>query len=701
MQEAIGEIPGPIALLNPLHQLHWIWAFAECWIFSRDFGRLLRAVPCLIAAALSIGFAWWLKYSPDELVLDAYLAAIEQTTEDGDDARRENYLRALVSLRPTEPKFRLMLGTFLADHGRREGLSHIVALTPNETEGYAPARRWLVQQALKPNPLLPLTDEQIEGQLRKIVLQFPDDAESRLRLADLYLRRSDWKLAEEHLGHVAMTHPELCVEVAKLKQTLRRDRRDIESLLNRGAEEFLRRLQRNPADLRARISLAEAQLLLGQEKEARLLLESGLAQYDEPTLRRALSDFDVTIARRRLGESDLNVDQALSLLLKALETDPANPVVISELNNLDSKGIRIPRNALESAVNVWRSASRENPDDHDSRLVLALVEAMTGDYDSSISTLEPLLDSRPELRLAQAQHLQRAGRTDEGLKLLDQVILDLKNTLIDSPGDNSSRSRLATALTAADRAEDALKVLSEAQLDAAGRIPADPALRAQFGQMCLLLYDARVPPQQPITAETVALETEAKHLLELLRDAFGADSTAIPALDRLARLTFSKHPIAENAAEVVAELRAMGDPGGRILTVMGTRAIMSENYPAAIKWLEQANSQTRGQEPMILNNLAIALVRGSTGRLVYAGELIDRALQILPDHPDLLSTRGEVFVAMKRWKEAVVELNRALPHRTDSLVVHRLLQRVYTELNDTNMAHSHREVISRLEQAIR
>lgn len=694
--ETIGETPGLLALLHPMHYVHWMWALIECWFFSRDYGRLKYGAPCILTLIGSVGFVFWLKASPDDVLLSAYEAAVERTAAENDDARHENYLRALVSLRPSEPRYRFQLGEFLVRTDRRDGLGQILALAPEQTDGYLPARMWLVNQASKPNPIMPLTMEQIEGQLLKVIRQTPDHQEARIKLAQIYSRKGDWKLAEEHLAQAAAANPDCCIDLARMKMNLKRPPADIEALLKRGAEEYLRRLTQQPDDSAIRIALAEAQLLNNQAEEARALLQSGLTRKEDPVLRRALSDFDVAAARRRANESALNFDSSAQLVLNALQTDPTNPMAIVELAQLHSMGAAVPAESLAPALEVWKAEFESDPQDDEKRVHFAQLQAMSGNDATTVELLQPLLATRPELRRHVARHLQRSGQPEEASRILNETIEDLRKSLAAASDDHVRRRELVEALIAAGRSEEALQILRASPTREGSSIPSDPDLCRQFGRVCLLMYDHEIPFDREISVAPDFTTSDADRLFRLLRDAIASGFSAAPAIDRLARLSFSQHPAASAAGELVTELRSMGDPQGQILTIMGTRAVLSGRYAEAIKWLELANSQTRESDPMIQNNLAIALIRGNSGQLTRAFDLVDRAIRQLPENPDLLSTKAEIYVAMRRWPEALAELNRALPQRRNSIVVHQLLEQVYTEMNELEMARRHRETLATL-----
>jgi predicted Zn-dependent protease len=100
---------------------------------------------------------------------------------------------------------------------------------------------------------------------------------------------------------------------------------------------------------------------------------------------------------------------------------------------------------------------------------------------------------------------------------------------------------------------------------------------------------------------------------------------------------------------------------------------------------------------MILNNLATAIIRGGGDSNDRALQLANETLALLPDHPDALSTRGEVYVAMERWSDAIADLTQSLQHRAQSVELHRLLEKAYLGINDTQMAAEHGKRAEELE----
>ena len=99
-------------------------------------------------------------------------------------------------------------------------------------------------------------------------------------------------------------------------------------------------------------------------------------------------------------------------------------------------------------------------------------------------------------------------------------------------------------------------------------------------------------------------------------------------------------------------------------------------------FLRGADAAAGRSNAAIRNNLAVSLVRADAADAREALELIEGALEQQPGHPDLLVTRGEVYVALGQWPEAVESLTAALPFRRGDPELQRLLERASLALRD-------------------
>ena len=138
-------------------------------------------------------------------------------------------------------------------------------------------------------------------------------------------------------------------------------------------------------------------------------------------------------------------------------------------------------------------------------------------------------------------------------------------------------------------------------------------------------------------------------------------------------------------------VRSEGERGVMALKLRSAFAVAIQEYAIAIPMLEQATVVSRNRDPMILNNLAVALIRSTPPNAARALDQINQAIRLVPENSDILTTRGEIMVAMELWKEAQQDLTRALELRSSNFESHQLLDRTYQALGDQTKAEYHRQ----------
>ena len=217
----------------------FLFGWSKSWRSSRNYRDLLAGIPFVAATTCGLLMIWWLRHASQDPVIANYETAFNAAATDGDESRQEIFLRALCDVRPMEPQYRFRLGQYLLRNGRlNDGLAEILRLAPESGNGMVEARIWLVQQAMSPKPLKPLTADEIERQLKLILDQAPTNVEAHQALASLYSSRKEWKLAEQHLSAAAESSPELYLDLAGLKRRLNRDPNDVTAVAQRALRPY-------------------------------------------------------------------------------------------------------------------------------------------------------------------------------------------------------------------------------------------------------------------------------------------------------------------------------------------------------------------------------------------------------------------------------------------------------------------------------
>ena len=696
------------ALIRPLLWFQFLLGSLEAWLFSRSKRCLVAGLPVLtltVAGALAVS---WQRHSSADPILGQYEDAFNKAVANQDPTQQETYLRALASLRPSEPAYRFRLAQFMLSHGKpMDGVGQIMALAPESRPGYAEAHLWLATQAMQPRPIVPLSGELTEQHLKYVLALSARNLQAQLLLAQLYVERKEWKLAERSLSEAAAIDPEHHLALAKLRKQLKRDPQDVARTVQLALDHLANKLSADRSSVKTRIALAETMVVAEQDAQARELLLVGLQQQNDPQLRRALNDFDLLQVERRLNVSGLNRDAIIPVVLQALQRDPSHLASVQMLARLQAMGAVFPAESLKSAVVYWEQAVEKSPDSVVARVLLGELLLASGDDKKAIEVLAPAAEKQPELRLDLARLKSKSGSAAEATQLLDSLIAEAEAKLAETPDDLAANTRLAQALLVAGRlAEVKAQLARFAKTPQVSSIPEPPELAALYGQACVAEFDQLTGYKgDPRSASLRELSldqsnaADANQLLELLNDAYACAATANQAIDRLSRLSLSTHPAAADADVMLRQLRLEGTHGATVLNLLGMHALMMDRCDKAKVWLEQANLQTRGRDPMILNNLATAIVRGGGDSNDRALQLANETLTLLPDHPDALSTRGEIYVAMERWPDAIADLTQSLQHRAQSAELHRLLEKAYLGVKDIQMSAEHRKRAEELEAA--
>ncbi|MEZ6061596.1 MAG: tetratricopeptide repeat protein [Planctomycetaceae bacterium] len=686
------ERPGIADLMRPSYVVRWIWEFTEAWFVSRAYGRLLIGLPFLLVAVGGSSYVWWLRRASQTETIQAYEIAADDAIKDGRDEDAQLYLRSLVQQRPHEERYRFRLAMFLIEEHQTElAAAQIESMTPLDKSGYVPARVWLASQATAEKPVLNVTTELALAQLHKAISEKPDSVNAHQLLAEIYLRQNQLRQAEQHLLQIVDARPEAALLLARVQRQIGRSDEQIDTHIQSARERFEQRVIQNPRDDAARIGWSEVLALANRDNEAQAVLLEGLQQNASPALQRGLASFYVQLSTKRLRESMLNRDSCADLLSKATQLQPDNKPAVVALLQLAAAGATVSAEVLKPAVDVWKEKIAQSGDATalGDELIYIQLLASSGITDEAIVRLESLTEKNPDLRLMLARLYRAAGRTDASEELLETLLAEQRQQLTESYEARTAALHGETLLVAG-RLEDARSFLvSELEKFEQGSAEA-AVLNALAGRVFIALYDQRNSAEDSADDDS---------LVALLKEALETRVVSGLVLERLARLSSSKHPLAADAENMLTELLAGGSSNEQVYTFIGTCALEAGQTGRARQFLERAYALNK-RSPMVLNNLSLALVRESPDNAERALAHLDEALSMLPDHPDVLSTRAEVYIAVGRWEEARHDLETALAKKQQSRNIHELLATVFDALNETERAEQHRRILNDLDGGI-
>jgi tetratricopeptide (TPR) repeat protein len=659
------------------------------WFHSRSGLRLALGVPFALLAVTSVAYVRRAQSSPPYRMIPQFEEAFGRAVADEKIDEALVLLKGLSELAPNEPRHQFRRALLTLEHkGPAAALPLLMALTPADAPGYAPARLWLVQQALSQEPVVQLGTDDLIAQLRRATSEEPLEPTAHQLLAQLYLARNELRLAESHLVDAAARVPQLNLLLARVQRELGRNDITVGASVEAAREHFRRLLSANAADFQARIGWAQCLLQEGKIAEGEALLREGIGAHDAPELRRGLADYYAQVAALRLEQSPHNQQAAVQLVEAALAEHAANPTASELLVRLFQSRARFQADRLAPVIEDLRrqvdAAAAEGQTDV--RLTVALAAALGAGAAPAegAAILAPLATQEPQVRPLLMLLHRAAGDRAAADEVAAELTANAARRLAENPDDRDAVVQYAVHQVAAERYEDAYQTLVGYLRDTQQKVqPQPPAFRDLLARACLGRYDRTLAenPQQ------VDVET--------LREALATGALTELAIGRLAALTFADLPASDAAEKLLLNLAARDERPARIYLQLGTFAQQAQALEQAVRYLERAHA-SEPNDPVIKNNLAAALIAWDPGQAERALTLVNEALQRLPDHPNLLTTRAEIAIAQLQWDEAARDLNAALPHRRDSGLVHNLLSKTYAALGEADLAREHAQVAASL-----
>ena len=685
------------------------------WFYSRDFELLYAALPVLLLSVVAFLItAWAVSRSDTPSVIRNYRSELIRSTAAGNAAKQEVCLRGLRQLDPKNSSFAIELADLLVQTNRvSEAVECVTPYAPLTGAGSVDARLWLIRKSRSGDERFKMSSQDVLNQLLAVLRESRGNIEATEILSQTYIQEKEWRLAERTLQAAAEVHPEVNLTLLKLQRLLNRPQPVQEKTSELAIAALREQLRAEPSDVTTRGHLAEALFLADKVDDAREVLMARIEQTEDSEMKLALSRMEMLVANRLLRQSPANRDACCALVVRALTMDPSSTAALDLLRRLDRMGALIRPDSLSIPLKFWQERAKAEESPYQSiRAAAQILQLMKKERDAAALMLTDL-DSHPEDRLFVAELLQASGQSAEADGVAETLLADLRKQVQSEPGNVLQRITLAKTLLLLKKPVEAREVLVNTESSDGSRVPANPEAAAVYGLACVAEFDEKTGLSGKIdTLDSEAMpliadRATAKPLIQLLNDAVRSgpvserDAASLQAIDRLTRLALSRVPGAKDADGLLTDLRAEGIHTLEILNTLSARSLALERYDLAVKWLEIANGIAEEKNPAILNNLAVAEVRSTPSKPMDALKHVNQSLKIMPNHPDILSTRGEIYVALNDWKSAMEDLRTSLALRPDRPAVHRLMAQTFAASGQIQEARVHQLQAERLEQPAR
>jgi tetratricopeptide (TPR) repeat protein len=382
----------------------------------------------------------------------------------------------------------------------------------------------------------------------------------------------------------------------------------------------------------------------------------------------------------------------LALTADALDQTDRASAIMAELAPVDGPGyapahlwraaqlLRAPNRLAQTRqaaeAHLLRALDGEPEDRQTAHAILGELYLSSGQLDQAEAHLLKAVKARPHLHLRLAVLYALKGDKERARSEAQLAVNFYRARSQGDVANHQARIHWADATTFLEDFPAAVAILEEG-LTATG----EPQYRQALASVYLLWSDALARDAKEKLADR----------LTLLERGLRYDPSNAGLLDRLSAATRIDGPDADKARAVLQGLLARGEAPATVHFALGVDAWQrGKTDEARLHW-ERAH-QLAPQVGVIANNLALVLAEGQAPDLPRALELVNLALEHSPNQAIFRDTRGTILVRMGRWKEALPDLEAALPQQANKAELHRTLADVYEHLGVPEMAAEHKRL---------
>lgn len=419
------------------------------------------------------------------------------------------------------------------------------------------------------------------------------------------------------------------------------------------------------------VQIAAKALSAKEFETARIASQRLLALGVEP---RRKHFFDLALALGGLGRDK----EAVSLLGNIAPGDspgylPAQFFVARTLlskTNVTLQEIRTAEQHLKQVMAV-------DPQSKDANELLGRVYVQLGQWELAEKHLREVVSDRPEVSLllavvskAQGNDVATHGWAERAAKFHREKV---EGSIRDLP---ANRLAWADALAMLQDYEQALVVL-----EGGWRQYKDKAYLTPMGEVCALWVDSLARTKPGDLASRIML----------IQRGLGYAPQNEMLLRHLINLTHLEGPQAAAARDTLRRTLAEGKATAVLHYALAVDA-WQHAQPAEARQHFALAYEAAPQLPYVANNMAMILTVGDKPDLPRALAIINSVLEKFPNNASFRETRGEILVRLGRSREAISDLEFALPLLASKRGTHKALAEAYRGLSLRDLAAKHEQL---------
>ncbi len=332
--------------------------------------------------------------------------------------------------------------------------------------------------------------------------------------------------------------------------------------------------------------------------------------------------------------------------------------------------------------NWLQLAVQHVPDNPRPRRMLGDLRALLGNKQGAYDTLLPIADIDTDTSYLVYFLQKELGHTELASARGEKLDRIYRLRLQEEPQDFNARIQYATLLASFGNSADALALLQE------GASTATPEDRLRLGKTT---SDILVAEAQEM-AKTNKTPRGLIERMSKLKQAVAADPTNRNVLEAVSQACFEAAESKDNELLILRESLVQNIDPDTSHFILGTIALNAGKIAEATQHLELA-AKNNPNLPGLLNNLAHAIYVSESPDLERALRYANEANTIEPNHPFLHETRGQIYLKMKRYTDAIADLEVALNAPELRAQAREALAQAYEATGQTEIAKRQREMI--------
>ena len=337
--------------------------------------------------------------------------------------------------------------------------------------------------------------------------------------------------------------------------------------------------------------------------------------------------------------------------------------------NLEANAIRLAERHLQIAL-------MSDPQSIEANETLGRLYINLGEWDKADKALKQALPMKSELALLVAVVAQGRGDSYNANNWANAAIQTFtRNLKQNAPRENpDDRIGWAQALMILKDFPTALSVLEEGLRQSGGH----PTYQRALGDLCAAWAGEQTKDGGPSLAERLKLINRG---LE-----------CIPQHSGLLKLLIDTSHLAGHEGEIahstLNRMLAQGEPPALLHFLLGNDAWQRGQMAEARTQMDLA-FMAAPQMPYVANNMATLLTLSTPPELGRALAIIQSVITNSPGNPEFRDTRGQIFLKLRRYQEAITDLEFALPSLKPAASAHKALAEAYQGLGLTQLAQEH------------